>query len=160
MAERESIPNHTQDNETGYLESNGFSLAFDAQKKTEFLKLYKANGLRYWKTCEQLGVKGETVNKHLRIDPVFQHDMEKLEAEYVDNLEAMSRDIAMTPKGVIDRMCQLKALLPGKYGGHENRNHGPQVIINLDGKFLEDMRKREQIIEAQIFDAGTPKQES
>ena len=63
--------NHTIDSETGYLECNGYASAFDAARKTQFLNVYRANGLAIYKTCKLLNLSIHTVNNAVKIDAAF-----------------------------------------------------------------------------------------
>lgn len=153
MAKRESIHNHTVDPKTGFLESSGYVYAFDADKKSQFLARYRSNGLAIYQTCKEFGISHHTINKHYQIDKIFKAEMDHVEREYVDQLEAVSRTNALNPKAVLERIFQLRSLLPAKYADQKS-NSCPSVVINFDGKFIEEMKRRENIIEAQIVPNG------
>lgn len=148
----ESIPNHTVDPKTGFLESNGFALAFDAADKVRFLELYKQNGLKARNTCRQMGIAEDTLYRHLRVDEAFKRAFEGVRLDYIEELEATSRTNALQPKAVIERIFQLKALLPDKYG--DTKSSGSQnITINISAEALEKAKERSKIIDAQIVDS-------
>lgn len=146
----EPIPNHSIDPNTGFLESNAYIQAFDAKKKQVFLQLFRENGLKFWRTCAELGVKGDTVHHHYNIDPAFKQALDQVKTEYFDELEGVSRTNALNPRSVIERIFQLKARFPEKYGDGK-RESGMQITLNIDGKLLEMVKKRDEVIEAQII---------
>lgn len=148
----QSIPNHTIDPATGFIESNGFLQAFDSDKKQAFLTLYRQNGLKFWRTCAELGVKGDTVHKHASIDPEFKLAIEHVKREFYDELEGISRENALNPRSVIERIFQLKAAFPDKYGDNK-RESAMQININFDGKALELVKKRSEIIDAETINS-------
>src|SRR3990167_1456773 len=137
---------HAIDATTGFLQSNGeYAHVFDAQRKTAFLRLYGSNGLRLRRTCRSMGMSESTINHHCSIDPEFRRQFDDVERDYIDELEGVSRDNALNPRSVIERIFQLKCLLPSKYG-QENRPVSTVITINLDGKILESAeRHRDQI---------------
>lgn len=150
MSNPNSIPNHTVNTKTGFIESNAYVQAFDSDKKLAFLSLFRQNGLKFWRTCAELGVRGDTVNKHYNLDPVFRSALEQTKIEYFDELEGVSRENALNPRSVIERIFQLKSRFPSKYG--DNKIAGEiQISINLDGKVLQNVAKREQVIEADVL---------
>lgn len=151
----ESVPNHTIDPATGFVESLGYASAFDAQRKIKFLEVFRTQGLGLYRTCRALGLSTSTIHQHYRIDPVFKQLYDEAKTEYTDELEATSRVNALNPKSVIERIFQLKALLPEKYGDQKN-SQPPQITINIDSKLIEDARDRakildvDQIVEGQV----------
>lgn len=150
MPEPVYAPNHTVDQATGFLESNAWLDAFNAPKKQTFLALLKENGLKFWRTCAELGVKGDTVHKHLAIDPAFKDAYEQVKTEFYDELEGISRINALNPKSVIERIFQLKAAFPSKYG--DNKQAAPsQITINIDGEMIRQASERARIVEAEII---------
>lgn len=165
MSSLQHVPNHTIDPDTGFLESNGYACAFDAERKTQFLKVFKENGLGLYRTCRALGIGHHTINKHYKNDQVFREAYDQVLQEYADELESVSRLNALNPKSVIERIFQLKSLFPSKYA--DQRTQSPtQITINVDGKMIEMMKKRDEIIEAdvitssQITDGKTPQQQA
>lgn len=150
MADRQSVPNHTVDPATGFIVSLGYANVFDSERKIAFLKMYRENGLRLRRACRSMGLSEDTIHRHYKLDPLFQEQFDAVEKDYIDELEGVSRDNALNPKSVIERIFQLKCLLPLKYG-QENKPTTQQITINLDGKMLEGMGKREEIIEAQVI---------
>jgi len=152
--QRLPIPNHTIDPDTGFVESNAYISSFDAEKKKQFLSLFKSNGLGLYRTCRQLGMSVSTIHKHYQIDPEFKRQFDDVRQEYVDELEAMSRTNALNPKSVIERIFQLKALLPSKYG--DQKSSAPtQINVNLSPDLVEIIKKREQVLEADVI-TSTP----
>lgn len=150
MSHAQSIPNHTIDPATGFMESNGFLATFDAERKTTFIRQLVANGLSLYDTCDQLGLSVHTVNKHYRNDPVFKEALDEARRDYSDRLDGISKKNAMNPKSVIERIFQLKSLFPEKYA--DQKSSGPtQVVINFDGKFLDLARKRAEAIDAELI---------
>lgn len=56
-----------------------------------------------------------TVFKALRDDSLFIEEVEKARKEYACALETVSKQNALNPKSVIERIFQLKSLFPEKY---------------------------------------------
>lgn len=152
MGEPQFAPNHTVDPATGFLESNGFIDAFNAEKKLNFLKTYKAYGLSLYKACEALHIKDETITKHLRKDEAFHKAFRDAERDYADELEGVSRINALNPKSVIERIFQLKSLFPSKYGDNKQAST-MNVTLSIDGKTLDLMAKRSQVIDAEVINS-------
>lgn len=150
MNQVQTIPNHTVDPKTGFLESKAYPYAFDAEKKALFLEVYRNNGLTVYGTCTQLGIKHDTFIKHYRNDPAFKDAFDNTEREYADELQGVSRRNALNPKSVIERIFQLKALYPDKYGDSKTPQ-ATQVNISIDSKLLDSVKKRDQVIEAEII---------
>lgn len=148
MGNIEHVPNHTIDPKTGFMESNAYASAFDAQRKEKFLDVFKNNGLGLYRTCRALGLSTSTIHRHYQIDPVFREAFNEAKTEYSDELEATSRVNALNPKSVIERIFQLKALFPEKYG-EQKTSGATQIVINFDGKTLEMSKKRAEIIDTQ-----------
>jgi len=157
MAEPQYSKNHTIDPETGFLENPAYSNQFDAQKKKAFLDLYYENGLRIRRTCDQLGMSVDTVNRAYQTDKQFRQLYDDLKDRYLDELEGVSRTNALNPRSVIERIFQLKCLLPEKYG-QENRPTSMNVTINVDGKALEAIARRQEVIDIEPIseNATTP----
>lgn len=141
-------PNHSVNKDTGFIESTAYPYAFDANKKVAFLKLFYDSGLKFYRTCAELGVKHNTVHKHLSIDPVFKDAFEQLKTEYYDELEGISRINALNPKSVIERIFQLKAAFPSKYGDVKSAG-AVNVTLNIDGETIKKMIDRNNVIEAE-----------
>jgi len=148
MAEAQYANNHVIDPETGFLENPAYAYDFNAERKVQFLKVFSNNGLGMYRTCKALGLSPATVNKHYQIDSVFKKALDTARMVYADELEAVSRENALNPRSVIERIFQLKSLLPEKYG--EQRNSGSlSVVINFDGKLVELAKKRDQILDVE-----------
>lgn len=150
MAEPQYSHNHVINPETGFIENPAYSSSFDSEKKIAFINLYYKNGLRIRRTCDQLGMSVDTIHRHYQIDPQFKKLFDDVKEKYLDELEGVSRLNALNPKSVIERIFQLKCLLPEKYG-QENRPINHNVTINVDGKLLEMIKKREQVFDAEII---------
>lgn len=137
---------------TGMVEAlGGFPNVFDAERKAHFLELYKAEGIRLRRACRSMGLSEATVNHHLKIDPVFKEQFDAVEKDYLEELEATSRSNALNPKAVIERIFQLKCLLPGKYGqenGYSQRDS--KIVINIQGDMLIDAKRRAEIVDTFI----------
>ncbi len=156
LNERGGIQNHQINPVTGFMENPGFIDAFDSDKKVSFLKLYRDNGLKIWNTCRSMGISVDTVNRHYRNDPVFKKAFDEVETEYLDELEGVSRINALNPKAIIERIFQLKALKPEKYG--DKKNSGEITIqVKIDENVLENLNKRQEllrnVIDAEIVDS-------
>lgn len=151
MDSLQSVPNHTIDPQTGFVESLAYPDAFDAMRKAEFLKFYKESGLGIWEACERLGVSHNTVRKHYRIDPEFKKAFDEAKLEYSDKLEALSRRTALNPKATIERIFQLKALVPERYADQKGSGR-VEVVINISQEALENAQKREKMIDAKIVE--------
>ena len=155
MGDRRYVPNHTIDPVTGYIESLGYAHAFDAVKKDEFLEVYRRNGLALYRTCRELSLSPSSIHKHYKIDPVFKEKFDQVEREYTDELEGVSRRNALEPRMVIERIFQLKALRPEKYA--DVKSLGPtQIVINVDGNTLTQIKKREEIVDAEVVTGSLP----
>lgn len=151
-----SMPNHQVNPVTGFLESPGYSYAFDSDKKLDFLRLYKANGLSLYKSAALMGVKVETINKAIKIDPVFKKAVDDAEAEYIDALESKSRDIALTnDKATLERIFQLKALRPSKYGGNVKEGTTNAITFNITGDLVMDLKRRGTTVDTTISDGDS-----
>lgn len=146
MAEAEYAPNHTIDPETGFLESNAYASAFDAARKQQFLEVFQSNGLGLYRTCSKLGISHHTINKHYHNDPVFKKAYDEALERYSDELEATSRENALNPRSVIERIFQLKALRPDKYA--DQRQVGNVVVnISVDENLLKSIKARSEVID-------------
>lgn len=142
----ERVPDYSVDPATGFLQSTNYIQAFDAAKKERFLTLYRKNGLKFWRTCAELGVKGETVQKHFNIDPEFNLAVKHVKTEYYDELEGVSRENALNPRSVIERIFQLKSAFPDRYGDNK-RESSTNIQINFDGKAMSIIGSRETVLD-------------
>jgi hypothetical protein len=149
MGDINSVPNHTIDPQTGFLESLGYANAFDGDKKTAFLKAFRENGLRLRRACDSLGISIDTIHRHYKLDHVFKEQFDLVEAQYIEDLESVSKVNALNPKSVIERIFQLKCLLPDKYG-QENKPSKTEITINVDGKLLQKFEDKQKVVDAQI----------
>lgn len=144
---------HDINPETGMIETSGnFMSPFDSDRKLQFLELYKQNGIRLRRACRSMGLSEATVSHHLKIDPVFKEQFDAVERDYIEELEAVSRENALNPKATIERIFQLKCLVPLKYGqenGYSQRSNG-QIVINVNGDLLIDAKKRIESMARQI----------
>lgn len=127
------------------------ALAFDDERKRQFLDLYRANGLKCKAACKSLGLSFHTIQHHYRIDPAFKSAFDDLQAEYAEELQAKSMQYAMEQKNFMDRCMQLRRLLPNEYAP-EKLNGPTHIVINIDGKLLERSKQHEQVIDAKIVE--------
>ena len=142
-------PKYEVDAATGFMQARNWDVAFNAEKKTLFIEKFREI-LDPVGAAQSLGIHHDTVRKHYYLDPVFKKAMDDVDEEYRFNLRGVSRRSALNPKMVIERIFNLKAEFPEVYG--ETKSHGPvQVTINIDGALLENMKKREEIIDAQVI---------
>ncbi len=148
-------PNHQVNPITGFIENPAFLTQFDSDKKLSFLDAYFKNGLRIRRTCDELGISVSTVNSHYQSDPKFRELYDDVKARYLDELEGVSRQNALNPRSVIERIFQLKCLLPEKYG-QENRPQTMAVTINVDGELLKTIAQRDRILDATPVTENTP----
>lgn len=142
-------PNHTVDPQTGFLESNAYVSAFNGERKEMFIRRLVANGLSLYNTCDEMGLSVHTVNKHYKNDPAFKQALDEARRDYADRLDGISKVNAMNPKSVIERIFQLKALFPERYADQKSSG-SPNITLQIDGKTLEMIRKRDEVIEAQV----------
>lgn len=150
MAEAQYAHNHVINPQTGFLENPAYAHDFDSEKKQLFLRTYLDAGMGLYRTCRKLGMSCSTVHKHYQIDPVFKEQFDEIKREYGDELEATSRQNALNPKSVIERIFQLKALFPEKYG--DRRESSAQTInITIDSELLKQVYNRSNTIEAEII---------
>lgn len=148
MPEPQYDRNHIIDDKTGFLVSPAYSYAFDSDKKLAFIELIK-QGFREREAASQMNVHPDTIKKHLNIDPLFKEYVSDALASYGFKLESVSRINALNPKSVIERIFQLKSIFPDRYGDAKGTGN---TLINLvfDGKVLEKIRKRDEVIEAEV----------
>ncbi len=146
MAEAQYAHNHVINPETGFLENPAYPSAFNSDRKHDFLRVYRANHLRLYRTLAELGISPETYNKHYQLDAHFRREVDHVRRVYTDELEGVSRENALNPKSVIERIFQLKALLPEKYG--DNKSSG-STMINLvfNGDLVGNASSRKDIID-------------
>lgn len=152
MSHAQYAHNHVLNPETGFIENPAYPNNFDSKRKLAFLSLYKENGIRLRRTCRAMGLSDDTVNNALRYDSKFKQMFDDVEKDYLEELEATSRENALNPRSVIERIFQLKCLLPAKYG-QENRPVQQNITLNIDGKILEMVRERAQIMNATVINS-------
>lgn len=141
---------HSLDASTGFIQSAvEYDDAFDAESKTRFLEYYKNNGLRLNSTCKAIGVKRDTVKKHIKLDPMFKAAVDELHDDWLQELEAVSKKSALEPKNTIERIFHMKCHLPDVYGQELKQNFQP-ITINVNGNLLIDSKTRSEVLEAQI----------
>jgi hypothetical protein len=149
---------HTVDEKTGMLNPSGnFPQTFDADRKSQFLTVYKNENIGIRKACRKMGMSVSTINHHLKIDPVFKDAFDECEREYLENLECVSRENALNPKSVIERIFQLKCLHPTKYG-QENNSKSTEIVVNIDMGKIAKARQLEAAIDAKIVSNNDQKQ--
>lgn len=131
-----------------------YGYAFTREKKLNFVKIYKKNGMRLYRTMKDLNISCHTINAAIQADPEFRHMMREVENEYVDQLEAKSRDVAMTDKGFMDRIAQLRALKPNRYARNLTNNLN-NISITIDSQSISEGEKRvlkmREAIEAEVM---------
>lgn len=150
---QESIPNHTINPETGFLESNNYPDAFNSPKKLIFIEKLMNSDFDLTATCSDLGISKHTFFKHCTIDKAFNQAVSTALNEYKISLDWVSKSEAIKPKNTLERFFQLKALFPERYAREEKNNSGNiKVTINMDSRFLENARMREQAIETKMVE--------
>jgi hypothetical protein len=142
---------HVINTQTGFLENPAIAGNFDSQRKTQFLKLYRDNGIRLRRACRSMGLSEATVSHHYKIDPVFREAFDAVERDYIEELEAVSKENALNPKSVIERIFQLKCLLPERYG-QENKPQKTEIIINLGSVSVEKALEKTKILDAETLE--------
>lgn len=140
------------DPESGFLETTGnYAYAFDAQRKLDFLKVYRANGLAFYRTCHELGLSHHTINHHAKNDPAFQSELKQVEREFAEDLEAKSRGIALTKdSATLERIFHLRALFPDKYARDLKGQGGEKIEINVIGDVIVNQKKAFSAVETDI----------
>ena len=150
MAEAQYAPNHTVDPETGFLENNGYPFAFDAPRKKLFIDTMVKNGLSVYNTCKALKLSHHTFFHHIKSDPAFKQAWEEAKELYGDKLAGISMMNAMKSRSVIERIFQLKWLYPERYADRRDFSGAIQVNFNIDGKVLDSLKNRTQVIDGEI----------
>lgn len=146
-------PNHAVDSSTGFIQSLNFPDAFDATKKMEFVQALRANHFKFLATCQQLGISPHTIYKHKRIDKAFDDALRESVNEYAEHLEWVSRTNALEPRSTLERIFQLRALLPDKYARDLKGNGLQKIEINVAGDFVGHAKKDIEAIETTIVRA-------
>jgi len=146
LGEPQYSHNHVINPKTGYLENPAYAHDFDSERKEQFLRVYYKNCLRLYRTLDELGISPSTYDRHYHIDKLFKENVDKLKTRYADELEGVSRESALNPKSMIERIFQLKSLFPSKYG--EAKGSG-NTMVNLvfDGNMLGILKNRDRILE-------------
>lgn len=84
------------------------------------------------------------------MDSAFKKVFDELEIKYLHKLQAVGRKNALNERSVIERIWVQKSHshVPGfeKYSDQKNLGN-VSITLNLDGKMIESLKKREQIIE-------------
>lgn len=135
---------------TGFMDSQDYAFTFDGERKRQFLERYRANGLMFRKTCKELGISMHTVNKHYQLDPKFKEEYDECQREYAESLESFQRDMALTPKGFMDRCMQLRHLFPDRYAPEKQSSGPSHVVINITADALGQITERQRTLDAQI----------
>lgn len=144
---RGQVANHQINQLTGFIENPGFEDDFDSERKQAFLEIYKANGMRFKRSCDELHLHRDTVSKHYETDPAFRKAMDDCEKTYIDELQAFSRDNALNNKNAtIERIFHLKVLNPSKYGQSQKPNK-TEITLNFSGNGLKDFVDQGKVIE-------------
>ena len=135
------------DNETGMLENKSYPYAFNVQKKLAFCDLI-SKGFGTYKALASLNVSHHSYFEHCKIDSKFKELVKHAEKIYIDSLESVSRENALNPKSVIERIFLLKNLLPFKYA--DNKQPSQAVTINIDSNLLASISERSKVIDAEL----------
>jgi len=137
--------NHVINPETGFLENPAFPNQFDSDRKVQFINLTR-QGIGFYTICKQLVISHDTAFRALREDNVFFEQVEKARKEYGCQLETTSKQNALNPKSVIERIFQLKAIFPEKYA--DNKQSGNlNITINVASVPAVDAAK---VVDAEI----------
>lgn len=150
MAEAQYAPHHTIDPQTGFTENKSYPTAFDASRKTEFIRCMVENGLGLYDVCDTMNLSHHTLFKHYHNDPVFKEALDEARFQYGSRLDAISKKNAMNPKSVIERIFQLKAIFPETYADKRTESM-PNITINVDSQLLSKVTQREAAIEVEII---------
>jgi len=128
-----------------------YPAAFGPEKKKLFLRAYKASGLRLYATCNKLSISRHTIIDACQKDPDFREAFRQCTNDVVEEIEAKSREMALTDKGFMDRIAQLRALLPEKYARSEiSGNSIPAITINIDSDTLSKISRRQEMVKKAI----------
>lgn len=118
------------DPKTGFLTHDTPShFGFDAQKKVAFIQLAKEyfDQHKLWpdlaSLCKAVSVHPRTVDNHFAWDKAFKAawDNIKLPAKWA--IESKMYEVAMTPKGYMDRITWLRHAYPEEYNPEYRVNH-------------------------------------
>lgn len=99
------------------------------ESKRQFVQSFITHNLKFIETCQVLQLSPYTVKSFINRDPYFKEALRLAGLCYIERVEGVSRAQALDPKGVIDRMFQLKHLRPDVYGDKPNVM---AVQINMD----------------------------
>lgn len=146
------LPSFNVHESTGFLESTkqGEIEAFDATKKLSFIETLRANDFRFAITCQQSGVSPHTIYKHRRNDKAFDDAIQESVKEYAEHLEWVSRQQALEPKATLERIFQLRALLPDRYARDLKGQGGEKIEINVVGDVMISHKKSFDAVETNI----------
>ena len=95
------------------------------EEKATFCRVY-ANGGNIRIACEKAGFSVPTLYNHLDRDPDFQASLSLAKLSMCDDVQSVSYQQALTPKGTFDRGLQLRRFLPSVY-----RNNDAQVNVGI-----------------------------
>lgn len=124
--------------------------AFDATKKLTFIQTLRANDFRLLITCQQMGISSHTIYKHRRMDKAFDEAIQESVREYAEHLEWTSRAQALEPKATLERIFQLRALLPERYARDLKGSGGEKIEIHLMGDVMINQKKAFDVVETDI----------
>lgn len=137
------------DERTGMIDnSENYAHSFTPERKEAFLKLYEENGLRTRRACDELGIGWSSLNSALQHDDEFKRRYDDVLRRYTEKLEHVSRTNALEPKATVERIFQLKALKPERYGGltKENTARTQNLIFNINtDKMTEALKALKEI---------------
>src|SRR6266850_2739777 len=123
--------------------------AFSVTKKVEFLRLYRQN-LNMTKSAEMVGSLRQTVMDHMNRDRNFAKAVHQAKLGISDELVEKSRKIALKDEGVRDRWSLIERLNPDEYG-RKNQDFPPQIVINVDGKLMQNYNQEQKVIDTEII---------
>lgn len=152
---KSDYPNHVTNKKTGFIESLAYKNAFNSEKKLAFLELLK-KGYTPVTAAQELRIHKDTFKKHFRFDHVFREAVQEAREFFGEKLETVSQINALEPKQILERMFQLKAIFPSKYGDPRWRSTG-QMTINLvfPRKALDEVKKRNEVLDAELANSAT-----
>lgn len=131
--------------------SGDYARAFDVQRKEDFLRVYRANGLAFYKTCKDLGLSHHTLNHHVKNDPAFAAELRQVEREFSEELEAKSRTIALSKdSATLERIFHLRAFFPEKYAKDLKQDSNERIQINVVGDVLISQKKKLDAVDTTI----------
>ena len=108
------------------LGTSKFCRNFSADEKAAFLRAFRASGGSFTRACEVISARYATVWHHLSIDREWSQQLSYLKLAMGEKVESFSYKMALTPRGVTDRMAQLKRFFPSVY-----RNNDQPIQVGI-----------------------------